>query len=104
MQMSPGRSMALSKLSMEDPDKKQILLDIFAFLSTNEGQEALLEVFSGLSSVKSAQANLREEFWDIQDCIENGRIFFADKIGNDLHNQTMKAYLEGKLTLEQVDC
>ncbi len=102
MQMSPGRSMALSKLSMEDPDKKQILLDIFAFLSTNEGQEVLLEVFSGLSSVKSAQANLREEFWDIQNCIENGRIFFADKIGNDLHNQTMKAYLEGKLTLEQV--
>ena len=102
MQMATGRSMALAKTSMEDPDKKQVLLDIVAFLSTNEGQTTLLEVFSGLSSVKSAQANLREEFWDIQTCIENGQIFFADRIGNELHNQTLKAYLEDKLTLEQV--
>lgn len=101
MQMAPGRSMALSKTSMKDPDKKKILLDIFAFLSTNEGQEALLEVYSGLSSVKSAQKNLREEYWDVQKCIENGQIFFADGIGNDPHNKTMKAYLEGTLSLEQ---
>ncbi|WP_040197129.1 extracellular solute-binding protein [Candidatus Soleaferrea massiliensis] len=102
MQMSPGRSMALSKASMEDADKKQILLDIFAFLSTDKGQEALLEVFSGLSSVKSVQANLNEAYWDIQNCIENGQIFFADRIGNDLHNQTMKEYLADNLTMEQV--
>lgn len=102
MQMIPGRSMALSKESMEDPDKKQTLLDILAFLSSDEGQAALQEVFSGLSSVKSAQSNLKEEFWDVQKCIENGQIFFADRIGNDLHNQTLKAYLEGRLTLEQV--
>lgn len=101
MQMSPGRCMALSKASMENPDKKRILLDIFEFLSTSEGQEALLEVFSGLSSVKSVQANLREEYWDVQTCIENGRIFYADRIGNELHNQTLKAYLDGKLSLEQ---
>lgn len=101
MQMTPGRSMALSKTSMEDSDKKQVLLDIFAFLSTDKGQEALLELYSGLSSVKSAQANLREEFWDVQNCIENGQIFFADSIGNDLHNKTMKAYLEGTLSLDQ---
>ena len=102
MQMVQGRSIALSKASMEDPDKKQTLLDILAFLSTNEGQAALLEVFSGLSSVKSAQANLREEYWDVQNCIENGQIFFAGRIGNDQHNPILKAYLEGKLTLEQV--
>lgn len=102
MQMMQGRSIALSKASMEDPDKKQTLLDILAFLSTNEGQAALLEVFSGLSSVKSAQANLREEYWDVQNCIENGQIFFAGRIGNDQHNPTLKAYLDGKLTLEQV--
>ena len=101
MQMVTGRSMALSKMSMEDADKRKILLDIFAFLSTNEGQQALLELFSGLSSVKSAQENLREEFWDVQKCIENGQIFFADKIGNDLHNRTMKRYLEGELSLKQ---
>lgn len=102
MQMSPGRSMALSKASMEDADKKQVLLDIFEFLSTDEGQHALLELFSGLSSVKSAQANLREGFWDVQSCIENGRIFFADGIGNDLHNQTMREYLTGNLSLKQL--
>lgn len=102
MQMSSGRSMALSKASMEDPGKKKILLDIFAFLSTNKGQQALQELYSGLSSVKSAQANLREEFWDVQACLENGQIFFADSIGNDLYNQTMKKYLEDDLTLEQV--
>ena len=101
MQMMPGCCMALSKESMEEPVKKQILLDIFAFLSTNEGQTALLDVFSGLSSVKYAQANLREEYWNIQTCIENGHIFYADRIGNDIHNQTLKAYLDGKLTLEQ---
>lgn len=101
MQMSPGRCIALSKASMEDPGKKQILLDIFEFFSTNEGQDALLEVFSGLSSVKSAGENLREEYWDVQSCIENGRIFYADRIRNDLHSQTLKAYLDGKLTLEQ---
>ena len=102
MQMSAGRSMALSKTSMEDPGKEQILRDIFAFLSTNQGQQVLLELYSGMSSVKSAQANLREEFWDVQKCIENGQIFFAVSIGNDLHNQTMKEYLTGDLNLEQV--
>lgn len=101
MQMALGRCMALSKVSMEDPGKKQILLDIFEFLSTDEGQTALLEVFSGLSSVKSIQANLQEEFWDVQTCIENGQIFYADRIGNELHNQTLKAYLEGGITLEE---
>lgn len=101
MQMAPGRCMALSKASMEDRDKKEILLDIFTFLSTNEGQTALLEVYSGLSSVKSVQANFRKEYWDVQTCIENGQIFYADRIGNELHNQTLKAYLEGALTLEQ---
>ena len=84
MQMAPGRCMALSKASMENPDKKQILLDIFEFLSTSDGQAALLEVFSGLSSVKSAESNLREEYWDVQTCVENGRIFYADRIGNEL--------------------
>lgn len=101
MQMEPGRCMALSKASMDDPDKRQILLDIFTFLSTDKGQAALLEVFSGLSSVKSVQANLKDEYWDIQNCIENGQIFSADRIGNELHNKTLKAYLDGKLTLEQ---
>ena len=101
MQMLSGRSMALSKTSMMDPKKKQILLDIFSFLSTNEGQEALLELFSGLSSVKSAQANLKEEFWDVQRCIENGQIFFANSIGSEFHNQIMQAFLEGGLTQEQ---
>lgn len=101
MQVAPGRSLALSKASMEDPAKKQILLDIVAFLSTNEGQAALLEVFSGLSSVKSAQENLKQEYWDIQTCIENGQIFFADRIGSDLHNEILKAYLKGERTLEQ---
>ncbi|WP_418667056.1 extracellular solute-binding protein [Allofournierella sp.] len=102
MQMTPGRSMALSKASMEDANKRQILLDIFAFLSTDKGQQALLELYSGLSSVKSAQANLREEFWDVQKCIESGQIFFADSMGDALQNQTMKEYLTGDLTLEQV--
>lgn len=102
MQMLPSRSMALSKMSMENPEKKQILLDIFEFLSTDEGQEVLLELFAGLSSVKSTQANLREEFWDVQNCLENGRIFFADRIDSERHNQIMKEYLDGSLTLEQV--
>lgn len=101
MQMMPGRTLSLTKASMEDPAKKQLLLDIVAFLSTDKGQEALLDLFSGLSSVKSAQANLREEFWDVQKCIEKGQIFFADRIGNDLHNHIMKKYLEGKQTLKQ---
>lgn len=101
MQMAPGRCMALSKASMENPDKKQILLDIFEFLSTSDGQAALLEVFSGLSSVKSAESNLREEYWDVQTCVENGRIFYADRIGNELHNQILKSYLDGQLTLER---
>ena len=34
-------------------------------------------------------------------CIENGQIFFADRIGSDLHNEILKAYLKGERTLEQ---
>ena len=57
MQMSLGVNMMASQKSMENPEKKRILLDALDFLSTDEGQAVLFECFSGISNVKSYQQN-----------------------------------------------
>lgn len=102
MQMVPGRNMGLSQKAMEDPKKKQLLLDIFDFLSTNEGQAVLFECFTGISSVKSYQTTFKDEFWDIKNCMENGRIFFADSFGTVNDNATVKEWVMGVMTMDEI--
>ena len=100
MQMMQGRSDGTVKSLHGGSDIKQTLLEFWHFSVPMKGRRPCWR-FSGLSSVKSAQANLRGRILGRAKCIENGHIF-ANRIGNELHNQTLKAYLEGRLTLEQV--
>jgi len=100
--VNSGRNMALSQKAMEDPEKKQVLLDIFDFLSTNEGQEALFQCFTGISSVKSYQMSMRDEFHEIEECIQKGQIFFAGDFGMEEDMDTVKDWITGKMTMEEI--
>lgn len=102
MQLIPGRIMLLSKQAMEDPDKKQVLLDIFDFLSTNEGQDALLQCYTGLSSLTAYQTDLKEEIRDVQNCIDKGQIFFADTFASDDNNDVVKQWMMGNMTMDEI--
>ena len=76
MQMVPGTNLAAPQRSMDDPDKKQILLDIVDYLSTDEGQDVLFQCFTGISGVKTCQENIRSEFWDVKNCLDKGQLSF----------------------------
>lgn len=102
MQLIPGRSMLLSKHSMNDPNKKSVLLDIFDYLSTNEGQDILLRCFTGLSSLASYEADLPEEIRDVQDCIDRGQIFFAADFASDDYNDIVKQWMMGNMTMDEI--
>lgn len=102
MQMVPGRNVALSKQGMQDPNKKEILLDILDYLSTSEGQDALFDCFAGVSSLKSYQNKMTDSVKDVKDCMEQGRIFFADPIGTTNNNPVVKDYMMGKMTLDEI--
>ena len=102
MQFITGRSVALSREAMKDPEKKQILLDIFDYLSTNEGQDTLLQCFTGLSSLSSYQSNIKDVLPDIQSCIDTGRVFYADSFATDAHNPIVLEWMKGNLTMGEI--
>ena len=102
LQFITGRSIALSKKSMEDTKKKKILLDIFDYLSTNEGQAVLMQSFTGLSSLSTYQSTISETLLDIQTCIDTGRVFYAEPFATDAHNSVVLEWLKGELTMDEI--
>ncbi|MEO2484139.1 ABC transporter substrate-binding protein, partial [Eggerthella lenta] len=102
MQMSLGVNMMASQKSMEDPQKKRILLDALDFLSSDEGQAVLFECFSGISNVKSYQQNIRPEFWDVKNCLDAGSIYFADRVGMTSDFETAFEWMRGNMTMQEI--
>ena len=102
MQMSLGVNMMAFQKSMEDPQKKRILLDALDFLSSDEGQAVLFECFSGISNVKSYQQNIRPEFWDVKNCLDAGSIYFADRVGMTSDFETAFEWMRGNMTMQEI--
>lgn len=102
MQMVPGTNLAAPQRSMDDPDKKQILLDIVDYLSTDEGQDVLFQCFTGISGVKTYQENIRSEFWDVKNCLDKGQLYFADQFGQTSDFETAFDWMRGNMTMDEV--
>ena len=102
VQMVPGTNLAVAQKSMDDPSKKQILLDIVDYLSTDEGQDTLFQCFTGISAVKSYQENIRDEFWDVKNCLEKGQVYFADQVGQTSDFETAFEWMRGNMTMDEI--
>lgn len=102
MRMVPGTRLSVSKKVMENAKKKQVILDVLDFLSTGEGQEAMLRSFSGLSSLADYQQEMYFDYEDIRSCITEGRIFFADYYGSNNDIPVFEEWTVGNMTMEEM--
>ena len=59
---------------MKDAVKKQAILKILDYLSTDEGQQTIFQCFTGISSLSSYQSNVSAGSEEVNNCIAGGRI------------------------------
>lgn len=102
MDMSASTSIAVSAQAMQDKDKKQIILDILDYISSNEGQEVLFQCISGISNVTSYQTEIHTDFEDMRECIAAGRCYSAPDLWDDTAIAYFKQVVEGSLTAQQM--
>ncbi len=100
MQMAPGNLTSVSAVSMKNQKKKQIILDVLQYLTTEEGQTVLLNCFPGVSSLKDYTKETAAISGEISDCIKNGRILFADYYASNAFVPTWQKYVTGQMSLE----
>lgn len=100
MQMVPGNLLSVSAASMQNQKKKQIILDVLEYLTTEEGQTVLLDCFPGVSGLKDYVQETEETYGEAGDCIRNGRIFFADYYASNDFVPTWEKYVTGRMSLE----
>ena len=101
MQMISGTKLSISKDSMEDEQRRKDILDILDYISTNDGQKVLQEMFYGISSLTSYQQESAIEFDYIQECMENGRILYPAVYGSDHDVEVFRKWVIGDLTMEE---
>jgi ABC-type glycerol-3-phosphate transport system substrate-binding protein len=108
--MNPSYYMAINKSSAEESEeKKQILLDIFDYLSTPEAQEALLDGGFQISNVTGVQTVENSFSENIIDTIKAGRIIntFTFAAGDSellVENQmfnTLRDLLSGDMSVSE---
>ncbi|MDD3186548.1 MAG: extracellular solute-binding protein [Anaerostipes sp.] len=102
MQVVPGANISLSKAAMEDKDKSEILNDVMDYISTDEGQDAIFQVISGVSTLTSYQQNITALSQDVSDCIKDGNIFFANYFGDNELLPMVQQFTIGKISLEEM--
>lgn len=102
LHMIYGNKLSASKAAMEDPQKKTILLEILDRLSTDEGHEAMLSAFSGISSLTSYQENMSFGFDEVNTCLREGRVFFADYYASNEFVPVFEQWITGELTMEEM--
>lgn len=98
--MSSGSGILFSQSAMEDENKRDKLIAIADFISTEEGQDALFTTTSGVSSLKSYQNKLFTGLEDLQSCLDNGCSFFREEfaIGN---SENAFSYISGEVSVEE---
>ncbi len=102
MQVVPGVNISVNKTSMEDKTKKDIINSTIDYISTNEGQDAVFQVISGVSTLTSYQQNITAISKDVSDCIKDGNIFFAKYFGSDALLPTVQRYMTGEISFEEM--
>ncbi|MDD4850712.1 MAG: extracellular solute-binding protein [Gemmiger sp.] len=96
MQVVPGVNISINKAAMEDAHKKEILRATMEYISTNEGQDAIFQVISGVSTLTSYQQNITAMSQDVSDCINNGNIFFANYFGSNDQLAAVQQFAAGE--------
>ncbi|MDD3490341.1 MAG: extracellular solute-binding protein [Paludibacter sp.] len=102
MQIVPGVNLSVNKTSMEDKIKKEAINAAMDYISTNEGQDAIFQVISGVSTLTSYQQNITAMSQEVSDCINNGNIFFAKYFGSDALMLTVLQYMTGEISYEEL--
>ena len=100
MQIAPGNLLSVSAVSMQDAKKKQIILDALEYLTTEEGQTILLNCFPGVSSLKEYTLDADTISPEASDCIQSGRVFYADYYASNAFVPTWQKYVSGEMPLE----
>jgi raffinose/stachyose/melibiose transport system substrate-binding protein len=101
--MAPGYLLSVSAAAMKDADKKKAVLDTLEYLTTDEGQTALLDCFPGVSSLRDYAQETDSISQEAGDCIRNGRIFFADYYASNALVPAWREYVTGRMTLEDFE-
>ena len=96
-----GSFLCVSAKSMEDESKAATILKIMDYISTEEGQAELLSSFSGMSSLTSYQSPVASQYQEIADCIETGRVYYADVFGSEDLTPCFQAWVTGKATMDE---
>lgn len=101
MQMVPGNLLSVSARSMEDAAKRSVLLDVLGYISSGDGQDALLKCFSGVSSLAAYQQNIEALPQEVRECLTDGRVFFADYYASNDFVPQWKEYAAGRMSLDE---
>lgn len=103
MQMSPGNRISVAKAAMKDAVKKQAILKILDYLSTDEGQQTIFQCFTGISSLSSYQSNVSAGSEEVNNCIAGGRIMYTTYYGsNDDIVPAFQKWITGQCSLEDI--
>ncbi|MDD2970782.1 MAG: extracellular solute-binding protein [Lachnospiraceae bacterium] len=102
MQVVPGINISVNKTSMEDKTKKDIINSTIDYISTNEGQDAVFQVISGVSTLTSYQQNITAMSQDVSDCINDGNIFFANYFGSDALLPAVQEFTTGEISFGEL--
>lgn len=95
MHIVSGIKVSAAQKSMEDSGKKEMILKLLDYLSTDEGQKALFQSFSGISSLSSYQQQSSFVYEDVRSCIMEGRAFFADYFGSNANIPAIRDWVTG---------
>jgi ABC-type glycerol-3-phosphate transport system substrate-binding protein len=105
----PSYYMAISKRAAEESEeKKALLLEIYSYLSSAEGQEMLINGGAQISSVKGVTTEKSEFSAAIQDTVDSGRVvsnfyLVAGENSKQVEKQlrsTTPDMIQGKITVE----
>jgi ABC-type glycerol-3-phosphate transport system substrate-binding protein len=106
----PGYYMAINK-SVEDEgsEKKQLLLDVYAYLSSVEGQKVLLSDGLQMSNIKDVPLEENTFSKEILDTIERGQVISTFYLANGETNKQVERQLlgtaqdmvNGKISMEE---
>ena len=102
MRMVTGKNMAISRKAAQDPEKKETMLKIFDYLSTEEGQDVLFQCFAGISSLKGYKTQLDAGLKDVQSCIDQGQVYFAESFSPLESNGDVLAWLKRGGAIEEI--
>jgi len=100
MQMVPGSLLSVSAVSMKDAKKKEAILKVLDYFTTEEGQTALLQCIPGVSSLASYEPKDDSLYAEAREAITKGQVFFADYYASNDFVPEWKKYLTGETTLD----